>query len=307
MSLPIKTLTVPKGTTLTINGPAKSPRGFDLLRLAMSSHGTVIFSGPTELHDQKTGKLLATITGGSLPGTLHFTATAAGQNYGRKCVDDVKTMKAAQISCSAAKAMVGCSHDLHASFPKMPAGSLVSTICRVTCKACFAEPTRAGTVTKKVGGGKAVVKPKGLVQLSPSGSLTVGSLSSVSLGNGWEVKCGAWKGKLCAGPQVRIPSTATCGNIKSGWYNVNYGNCMRSSCNMFCNNILGLGQPLRCTGDSGGPNRRRIMEPTNFGSKTAWTGGRPSSYAKCSVPFPHGAARTMESGNANNMGVECRW
>jgi hypothetical protein len=164
MSLP-KTLTVPKGTTLTINGPAKSGRGFDLLRLAMHSQGTVTFSGPTELHDQKTGKLLATITGGSLPGTLHFTATAAGQNFGRKCVDDTKSMKAVQISCPAAKAMVGCTHDLHASFPKMPAGSLVSTICRVTCNACFAEPTRPGTITKKVGGAKATLTPMKLIQL----------------------------------------------------------------------------------------------------------------------------------------------
>jgi hypothetical protein len=163
-----KSLSVPKGATLTVTGPAKSAHDFELLSLAMNSKGTVIFNGPTELHDKKTGKLLATITGGSLPGTLHFTATAAGQNHGRKCVDDVKTMKAATISCSAAKAMVGCSHDLHASFPKMPAGSLVSTICRQTCKACFSEPTRAGMVTKKVGGGKAVVKPKGLIQLRGS-------------------------------------------------------------------------------------------------------------------------------------------
>jgi hypothetical protein len=172
-----KSLSVPKGATLTVTGPAKSAHGFELLALAMSSKGTVVFNGPTELHDKKTGKLLATITGGSLPGTLHFTATAAGQNHGRKCVDDTKTMKGAGITCSAAKAMVGCSHDLHASFPKMPAGSLVSTICRVTCKACFSEPTRPGTVTKKVGGGKAVVKPKDLVQLIPDTKIFGQSLS----------------------------------------------------------------------------------------------------------------------------------
>ena len=92
MSLP-KTLTVPKGTTLTINGPAQSPRGFDLLHLAMSSQGTVTFSGPTELHDQKTGKLLATITGGSLPGTLHFTATAAGQTFCKSLGHQSETKK----------------------------------------------------------------------------------------------------------------------------------------------------------------------------------------------------------------------
>jgi hypothetical protein len=164
MSFP-QTLEVPKGTTLTVNGPAKSGSGFELLNLAMGSKGSATFIGATQLYDQ--GKLLATITGGSLPGTLHFTATAAGQNYGRKCVDDSKTMKAAGITCSAAKAVVGCSHDLHVHFPKMPAGSLVSTICRVTCKACFSEPTRAGTVTKKVGGGKAVLAPKDLVFLPP--------------------------------------------------------------------------------------------------------------------------------------------
>ena len=68
MSLP-KTLKVPKGSTLTINGPAKSGRGFDLLRLAMSSQGTVTFSGgPTELMLAK-----ALMAGGSH--TLHLQMT----------------------------------------------------------------------------------------------------------------------------------------------------------------------------------------------------------------------------------------
>jgi|EP01047_Picozoa_sp_COSAG01_P008265 hypothetical protein len=76
-------------------------------------------------------------------------------------------MKGSGITCSAAKAMVGCSHDLHASFPKMPAGSLVSSICRKTCNACNAGSTRAGSVTKKVGGGAAVLAPKDLLSMQP--------------------------------------------------------------------------------------------------------------------------------------------
>jgi hypothetical protein len=50
-----KSLSVPKGATLTVTGPAKYGRGLDLLSLAMSSQGTVVFNGPTELHDKKTG------------------------------------------------------------------------------------------------------------------------------------------------------------------------------------------------------------------------------------------------------------
>jgi hypothetical protein len=186
LSLKPKTLSIPENTTLTVNGPAKSGRDFDLLTLAMSSKGTVTFSGPTELHDSKTGNLLATITGGSLPGTLHLSATATGQMYGHKCVDDTKTMKGTEMSCPAAKATVGCAGDLHKSFPKIPAGTLVSTVCRVTCKSCFSEPTRGGTVTKKSARGKAVITPKGLfhffANLEQSASCVSSSLPQVGAG-----------------------------------------------------------------------------------------------------------------------------
>ena len=72
-------VTIGPNVSVTITGPAKSPYGFNLLVMAMSSAGTVVFNGPTQLYDMQHGNtLLATVTG-ALPGTLKVAVTAAGR------------------------------------------------------------------------------------------------------------------------------------------------------------------------------------------------------------------------------------
>ena len=72
-------VTIGPNVSVTVTGPAKSPYGFNLLDMAMSSAGTVVFNGPTQLYDMQHGNtLLATVTG-ALPGTLKVAVTAAGR------------------------------------------------------------------------------------------------------------------------------------------------------------------------------------------------------------------------------------
>ena len=72
-------VTIGPNVSVTVTGPAKSPYGFNLLDMAMSSAGTVVFNGLTQLYDmQHNNTLLATVTG-ALPGTLQVAVTAAGR------------------------------------------------------------------------------------------------------------------------------------------------------------------------------------------------------------------------------------
>ena len=123
-----------------------------------------------------------------------------------------------------------------------------------------------------------------------------GSLSALSVGGGWQLRCTQWVGSSCRGMQINIPS-GQC--ITAGWWNMNNANATdgQTACDRFCRMAVGSTYSS-CTfefpsaSDNPNPGQRLY----------SWSSGT------CSLGLPGGIASVAplsQTHSFNNNAVVC--